>query len=63
MCLTTKMPEPKTAPPPPNPNQATLAAAAEQRANAARQGSSANIIAKLRDEDVAASAKKQKLGQ
>lgn len=63
MCFAQKMPEPKAAPPPPDPSKATLAAAAEQRANAARQGSSANIIAKLRDEDVAASSQKQKLGQ
>lgn len=63
MCFAAKMPEPKAAPAAPDPNKATMAAAAEQRANASRQGSSANIIAKLRDEDVAASAKKQKLGQ
>lgn len=63
MCFSKpKIPEPKAAPPPPDPNKATLAAAAEQRANADRVGGAANIIARLRDEDVASSAKKTKLG-
>lgn len=62
MCFT-KPPDPKPAPPPPDPNKATLAAASEQRMAGAGQGASKNIIARLKDEDVAASAQKKKLGQ
>lgn len=64
MCFSSpKIPEPKRAPAPPDPNQATLAAAAEQRAQAAGRASGAsNILTRLKDEDVAASATKKKLG-
>lgn len=61
MCFV-KPPEPKPAPPPPDPNKATLAAVAEQRLAARGTGASDNIIARLRDEDVASSAMKKKLG-
>jgi hypothetical protein len=63
MCFSSKMPTPKAPPPAPNPNMATLAAAAAQRADSVRQSSASNIIARLRDDDVAASAKKTRLGQ
>lgn len=63
MCFKTNIPDPKAAPAPPDPNKATLAAAAEQRANASRASGSANIIARLKNEDVAASSKKTLLGQ
>lgn len=62
MCFA-KTPKPQKAPAPPDPNMATFAAANEMRANAARQSSSSNIISRLRDEDVAASGKKARLGQ
>lgn len=58
-----KMPEPKAAPPPPDRNQATLAAIEEQRRSARRTGMSDNILTRLRDSDVAASATKKKLGE
>lgn len=61
MCFQ-KPPEPKPAPPPPDPNKAALAAASEQRMAASGRGASDNIIARLRDEDVKASAFKKKLG-
>ena len=64
MCFSSpKIPDPKPAPAPPDPNKATLAAAAAQRADGVRQSSASNIIAKLRDDDVAASGKKKTLGQ
>jgi hypothetical protein len=63
MCLT-NLPAPKAAPPPPDPRKATLAAVEEQRrAQASRSGASANILTKLRDQDVADSALKKRLGQ
>lgn len=62
MCIG-KPPDPKPAPPPPDPRQATLAAAAETRAQqAGRTSASGNILTRLRDEDVAASARKKTLG-
>lgn len=64
MCFSApKIPDPKPAPPPPQAKDASLAAVSEQRAAAARQGAAANILTKLRDEDVAASGTKKKLGQ
>jgi hypothetical protein len=63
MCFSTKTPTVKASPPAPDPNKATLAAAAAQRADGVRQSSASNIIARLRDDDVAASAKKTRLGQ
>jgi hypothetical protein len=64
MCFSApKIPDPKAAPPPPDPNKATLAAAAEQRAQAAgRVSGASNILTRLKDEDVAASATKKTLG-
>lgn len=57
------IPKAAAAPAPPQAKDASLAAVSEQRAAAARQGSAANILTKLRDEDVAASGVKKKLGQ
>lgn len=63
MCFSApKIPDPKPAPAPPQAKDATLAAVSEQRAAAARQGAAANILTKLRDEDVAATGAKKKLG-
>lgn len=62
MCFS-KPPKPERAPAPPDPNMATLAAVGEMRANAAKQSTSSNMLSRLRDEDVAASSRKVKLGQ
>lgn len=62
MCIA-RPPQPQAAPPPPDPRQATLAAAAEQRSQAAGRASAAkNVLTRLADEDVAASATKRTLG-
>lgn len=63
MCIV-KPPKPQAAPPPPNPNMANIAAANQQRM-AATQGTgiSDNILTRLKDEDVAGSATKKRLGQ
>jgi hypothetical protein len=64
MCFSApRVPDPKPAPPAPDPNKAALAAAAEQRAQASGRASAAsNILTRLSDEDVAASASKRTLG-
>lgn len=63
MCIA-KPPTPKAAPPPPNPNMANVAAANEQRRAAmSGTGASDNILTRLKNEDVANSASKKRLGQ
>lgn len=63
MCIA-RPPDPKPAPAPPSRADASLAAAEEQRRQAqGRQGTSANILTRLSDSDVEASARKKKLGE
>lgn len=66
MCFmsSAKIPDPKAAPPPPDPNKATLAAAdtARERAMAgATSGRASTMLTNLSDADVAGSAKKKTL--
>lgn len=64
MCFSKpRIPEPKRAPPPPNPNDARAKAIEEERrALSERQGRAASLMSSLSDEEAGSVVRKKKLG-